>query len=144
MTTNLTEWTDTLIHLHALASRLEGEGQYNLAKLARAAADALCRQAAYQQPLPSDSRQLAADISLTAEALSRLDASACSGVKLNKISTLCACACLRTLANASWMMRKICSSTAGIKGAAATSSGTLSVVAMPLLVLNCCSNAPSA
>ena len=76
MTTNLTEWTDTLIHLHALASRLEGEGQYNLAKLARAAADALCRQAAYQQPLPSDSRQLAADISLTAEALSRLDASA--------------------------------------------------------------------
>ena len=76
MTTNLTEWTDTLIHLYALASRLEGEGQYNLAKLARAAADALCRQAAYQQPLPSDSRQLAADISLTAEALSRLDASA--------------------------------------------------------------------
>ena len=37
MTTDNSEWKDTLVHLFALASRLEGEGQYNLAKLARAA-----------------------------------------------------------------------------------------------------------
>ena len=75
MTTNSTEWSDTLIHLHALASRLEGEGQYNLAKLARAAADALCRQAAHLRPAPAGPQELAADLRLTAEALSRLDAS---------------------------------------------------------------------
>jgi hypothetical protein len=38
MTTGKSGWADTLIHLFALALRLEGEGQYNLAKLARAAA----------------------------------------------------------------------------------------------------------
>lgn len=32
-----TQWQETLIHLLALAARLEGEGQYNIAKLARAA-----------------------------------------------------------------------------------------------------------
>lgn len=37
MTVTSSAWPDTLIHLLALASRLEGEGQYNLAKLARAA-----------------------------------------------------------------------------------------------------------
>jgi len=42
-----TFWQETLIHLLALAARLEGEGQYNIAKLARAAADALGRQAAW-------------------------------------------------------------------------------------------------
>lgn len=30
-----TQWQETLIHLLALAARLEGEGQYNIAKLAR-------------------------------------------------------------------------------------------------------------
>ncbi len=47
-------WADTLIRLLALASRLEREGQYNVAKLARAAADALGRQAAYRIDLPPD------------------------------------------------------------------------------------------
>jgi len=76
MTTNRSEWTDTLIHLLALASRLEGEGQYNLAKLARAAADSLSRQAAYQVTVPADKSELAADIKQAAATLSRLEASA--------------------------------------------------------------------
>ncbi len=70
------EWVDTLIHLFALASRLEEEGQYNLAKLARAAADSLCRQAAYPPGLPTDSDRLVADIQQTIAALSRLNVSA--------------------------------------------------------------------
>jgi uncharacterized damage-inducible protein DinB len=76
MTTHKSEWTDTLVHLLALASRLEGEGQYNLAKLARAAADSLNRQAAYQVATPTDRAELAADIKQTAEALSRLGVNA--------------------------------------------------------------------
>jgi uncharacterized damage-inducible protein DinB len=76
MTTHKSEWTDTLIRLLALASRLEGEGQYNLAKLARAAADSMSRQAAYQLTAPTDKDELAADIERTAAALSRLGVSA--------------------------------------------------------------------
>ncbi len=69
-------WTDTLIHLLALASRLEGEGQYNLAKLARAAADSMCRGAAYGVAVPSDVEALAADIRQTAETLAWLGVAA--------------------------------------------------------------------
>lgn len=68
------EWTDVLLHLLALAARLEGEGQYNLAKLARAAADAMSRRAAYQLAIPSDKGKLVAEIEQAVAALSRLDA----------------------------------------------------------------------
>lgn len=73
MTTTPSEWQDTLIHLLALAGRLEGEGQYNLAKLARAAADALGRRAAYQRPVPTDTSALAAEVNRAADALAHLD-----------------------------------------------------------------------
>jgi hypothetical protein len=76
MTVHLSEWTDTLVHLLALASRLEGEGQYNLAKLARAAADSLSRQAAYPIAVPAGRDELANDIRQAAAALSPLGASA--------------------------------------------------------------------
>lgn len=76
MTADKSTWADTLIHLFALASRLEGEGQYNLAKLARAAADSLCRQAAYPLEIPADKDKLTADVQQTIEALSRLNVSA--------------------------------------------------------------------
>lgn len=69
-------WQDTLLHLLALAARLEGEGQYNLAKLARGAADALSRQAAYQIAVPTTTDALAADIKQIAEALAPLGISA--------------------------------------------------------------------
>jgi rRNA maturation endonuclease Nob1 len=75
MTNDKMNLADTLIHLLALAVRLEGEGQYNLAKLARAAADSLSRQAAYQVTVPSTREALAADIKRTAEALASLDVS---------------------------------------------------------------------
>ena len=76
MTTNKSNWAETLIHLFALASRLEGEGQYNLAKLTRAAADSLCRQAAYPIEIPTDKDKLSADVQQTVEALPRLNMSA--------------------------------------------------------------------
>lgn len=55
-------WTPTLLHLLTLALQLEGEGQYNLAKLARAAADSLCRRAAYENALLTTMRDLDSEI----------------------------------------------------------------------------------
>jgi hypothetical protein len=62
MTSHANEWADTLIHLLGLAARLEDEGQYNIAKLARAAADAMGRQAAYQISTPTDPTQFPAEL----------------------------------------------------------------------------------
>ncbi|UCH61282.1 MAG: DinB family protein [Anaerolineales bacterium] len=64
--------TTTLVHLLALASRLEGEGQYNLAKLARSAVDSLLRQASFQIEIPSQSDKLVGEVNKAAEALSAL------------------------------------------------------------------------
>lgn len=72
MTNRNAEWSDTLLHLLALAARLEGEGQYNLAKLARAAAEALTRQAAFKIALPSEKDKLAGEVEQAIDALSRL------------------------------------------------------------------------
>lgn len=76
MSTDKSTWAETLIYLFALAARLEGEGQYNLAKLARAAADSLCRQSAYLINIPTEKDKLAADIQQTIEALFHLNMSA--------------------------------------------------------------------
>lgn len=71
-----TSWQETLIHLLALAARLEGEGQYNIAKLARAAADALGRQAAWGLARPAGGADLAAETVQAADALASLDGDA--------------------------------------------------------------------
>jgi rubrerythrin/uncharacterized damage-inducible protein DinB len=68
------EWSDTLSHLLALAAKLEGEGQYNIAKLARAAAEAMTRQAAFKLTLPSEKDRLVSEIERAVTALSTLDA----------------------------------------------------------------------
>lgn len=73
MMTERTEWADILVHLFALAARLEGEGQYNLAKMARATADSLSREAAYGKQIPTSKEELAADIKQTAEQLAKMD-----------------------------------------------------------------------
>ncbi|MCC7129637.1 MAG: DinB family protein [Anaerolineae bacterium] len=67
------EWTHSLIPLLALALRLEGEGQYNLAKLARATADALGRRAAYQALLSTERQGAVEEIQGVTEALSGLE-----------------------------------------------------------------------
>jgi hypothetical protein len=72
MTNRQAEWSDTLLHLLALAAKLEGEGQYNIAKLARAVAEALTRQAAFKIALPSEKDKLAHEIERAIVALSRL------------------------------------------------------------------------
>ncbi|MCB0069824.1 MAG: DinB family protein [Caldilineaceae bacterium] len=73
MTTSQLEWADTLIRLFALATRLEGEGQYNLAKIARAQADAMARRAAWRLDLPRNSVALGKDIERLAVAMDDVD-----------------------------------------------------------------------
>jgi hypothetical protein len=68
-----TEWTEMLVHLLSLALRLEGEGQYNLAKIARAQADSLSRRAAWELNLPSDKETLVRDIERIAASLDDAD-----------------------------------------------------------------------
>lgn len=65
-------WGHSLVHLLALASRLEGQGQYNIAKLLRAATDSMARRAAYQLVLPSDTDQLGREIERAVAALDGL------------------------------------------------------------------------
>jgi len=66
------EWTDALLPLLKLALWLEGEGQYNLAKLARAAADALGRRAAYTSLPASAGGDLVAEVERIADGLTDL------------------------------------------------------------------------
>ncbi|MCK6584951.1 MAG: DinB family protein [Anaerolineales bacterium] len=63
----------TLTHLLSLALRLEGEGQYNLAKIARAKADSISRRAAWELNLPSDKETLVRDIERLAASLDDAD-----------------------------------------------------------------------
>jgi predicted Zn-ribbon and HTH transcriptional regulator len=67
------EWTNTLVHLLSLALRLEGEGQYNLAKLTRAAADSMSRHAAWELDLPRDKESLAREVERIADSLDDAD-----------------------------------------------------------------------
>jgi hypothetical protein len=76
MSTKIPEMSDVLIHLFGLASRLEGEGQYNLAKLSRAGADALCRRAAHQLDLPTGKSGLVSEIERAISNLSLLNVDA--------------------------------------------------------------------
>jgi Zn finger protein HypA/HybF involved in hydrogenase expression len=73
MTNRKAEWGDTLSHILALAAKLEGEGQYNIAKLTRAVAEALTRQAAFKISLPSEKDRLANEIERAVVAMSKLD-----------------------------------------------------------------------
>jgi len=67
-------WKETLTECLALAARLEGEGQYNNAKLLRAAVDSLSRQAAFQVETPDRPAALAERIQGAASALADLGA----------------------------------------------------------------------
>lgn len=64
---------DVLIRLHALARKLEGEGQYNVAKLARASADSFVRSVAYPLQLSSHKNELAGEVQSIAKKLRELD-----------------------------------------------------------------------
>lgn len=64
---------DTLAHLLALAARLEGEGQYNNAKLLRAAADSLLTRAAHRLDRPADKATLLAETDRALESFSGLN-----------------------------------------------------------------------
>jgi len=62
-----------IVQMLALAASMEGEGQYNIAKLLRAATDGLLRQTAYQQKLPADKDGLVGEVQELVRALSALD-----------------------------------------------------------------------
>ncbi|WP_119066084.1 DinB family protein [Aggregatilinea lenta] len=74
MTDRTPTWGDTIVHLLALASRMEGEGYYNVAKLLRASADATLRRTAYRLNLPTGLSNLHGDV---ARALGELAALSC-------------------------------------------------------------------
>lgn len=73
MTSENANWQDTLLHFLALAVRLEDEGQYNIAKLLRAAADAITRRGAYQRAMLAGNGAQAADVAQAADILANLD-----------------------------------------------------------------------
>lgn len=64
---------DTLTQLLALAANLESEGQYNNAKLLRAAADSLLTHSAHRLDLPTDKATLLAETDRAIESLSALN-----------------------------------------------------------------------
>lgn len=67
------DWTQALQPLLTLALQLEREGQYNLAKLVRAAVDSLGRRAAYQSPTPVGDQQLVNALSRASDSLTHLE-----------------------------------------------------------------------
>ncbi len=72
MTDGRAEWGDILVHFLALAARMEREGQYNIAKLLRAAADSMARRAANELTLPADRKRLTEEVERAVAALSGL------------------------------------------------------------------------
>ncbi|MCC6189096.1 MAG: DinB family protein [Anaerolineales bacterium] len=64
---------DTLIHSLALAAQLEDEGQFNNAKLLRAACDSLLTRAARRHSLPVDKAGLLAETDRAIKALGALE-----------------------------------------------------------------------
>ena len=67
--------SNTIPYLFALAARLEGEGQYNNAKLARSAAEAISRRAAFNIKLPSGKSTLADELYKAIDVVSNFDVS---------------------------------------------------------------------
>jgi DinB superfamily len=67
------DFRTTIVHSLALASRLEGEGQYNQAKLLRAAVDSLLRRETYRVDLPYGVSSLVGDLMMAVSNLTSLD-----------------------------------------------------------------------
>ncbi|MDX1613170.1 MAG: DinB family protein [Candidatus Promineifilaceae bacterium] len=61
--------------LSALAAKLEGEGQYNLGKLLRAAGASLTWEVAYQQPVPAEREALVEAVAQARDRLASIGAS---------------------------------------------------------------------
>ena len=56
-----------------LAIRIEGKGQYNIAKYIRATLDSLLRQAAFKQAYATDTTSILADLDSTIQLLDRME-----------------------------------------------------------------------
>lgn len=65
--------------LYALAGRLEGVGQYNNAKLIRAAAEAIVRRAAYDLDLPAKNEQITQKLNAAIRTLAEFEITAALG-----------------------------------------------------------------
>jgi hypothetical protein len=73
MSVNQKDLAEVLVMAHALAARLEEAGQYNIAKLLRAAAESQVRQAAYQLDLTGEKVALAGEVMSYVGMLSKLE-----------------------------------------------------------------------
>jgi hypothetical protein len=65
--------------LYALAGRLEGAGQYNNAKLVRAAAEAIVRRAAYDLDMPAKNEEITQKLDAAIETLAEFEVTAALG-----------------------------------------------------------------
>jgi len=72
MEVNAKDWKQALVHLAALAAHLEGQGQYNVAKQARAAIDSILRSEAYQAAMPDDLEGLSQQVKLAIDGLEKI------------------------------------------------------------------------
>ena len=70
MTMQDEKWASELVHLLALAASVERKGQYNIAKILRASADAIARRAAFQLGITKDRATLIEEIERVKDALS--------------------------------------------------------------------------
>jgi rubrerythrin/uncharacterized damage-inducible protein DinB len=66
----------TIPKMYALAAKLEGEGQYNNVKLVRAAAEAICRQAAFKMELSPNNSELSDELKRISRTISENKVSA--------------------------------------------------------------------
>lgn len=66
----------TIPELYALAARLEGVGQYNNAKLVRAAAEAITRRAAYDLKLPAKHEEISPKLDAAIDTLAEFEVTA--------------------------------------------------------------------
>ena len=73
MVAQSTDFNYLIPQLFALASKLEGEGQYNNAKLVRSAADSISRRAAVDISMPSDYAALAVEMDKVIDILAGLN-----------------------------------------------------------------------
>lgn len=69
------DFSNTVPYLFALAAKLEGEGQYNNAKLVRGAAESISRRTAYKIKLPTDTSELANKLHQAIAVISNFDVS---------------------------------------------------------------------
>jgi hypothetical protein len=75
---------ELIVKLANLAIRIEGKGQYNIAKYVRATMDSLIRKSAFEQAYPSDTSAILSDLK---DVIAELEAIGCASLIVSAIKT---------------------------------------------------------